>query len=151
MHSHTTSWHQDYVGDGLNSIIQTDYFNKEQFGGLPNGRWKRCCDDLEYAEIYNNVYNGTSMKRIWIRFSQYPCCATFFVKTKLIRSRPREEYKIMRQNLIEWGKKNDPTGHDCSRLMEFTWHQMLTGRNIINPPPNALIALVPAPPATINR
>jgi len=105
VHGHKRSWHQANIESNLLSSMKTDYFWSEPYGGIDEGLWKACCDNERYNEIYNYVYNGTSMPRIWNRYSVYPCCGTFFVKTSLIRSRPREEYRIMKDNLIKCSRK----------------------------------------------
>ena len=75
------------------------------------------------------------MPRIWRRYSRYPCCATFFVKTKQIRKRSKEEYIKIFQNLLEWIKYNKDMQFYCSRLFEFTWHILFTNNYEIPLPP----------------
>ena len=39
------------------------------------------------------------MPSLWTRYDNYPCCATFFVKTNQIRKRKKEEYLKIYHNL----------------------------------------------------
>ena len=108
-----------------------------EYGGFPGGSWKNGCDKVDIYEIYDHIYNGVNgMPRVWNRFGIYPCCSTFFVKTKVVRRRPKSDYKLLFDNAREWVRTKNDTKMRCGFLFEYTWHMLFTGKDIIVPPPD---------------
>ena len=133
-HAHLKSWHIDNIEDAIFSTQNTPYWKTHSFGGFANGLWKRCCDNIAFQDIYPYLFNGTTMPRVWDRFSTYPCCSTFFVKTNQIRMRPKENYRRIFLNLQKWVEMNPNLGWHCSRVFEYTWHILLGQKTQIDPP-----------------
>ena len=130
-HGHLKSWHITNVEDAVNNAVQTEYFWTQPFGGFKEGRWKQACDNVQYQELYSYFYFNTTMPRKWLRYSIYPCCSTFFVRTEQIRRRPKVDYLNILNNLREWMKINKGQAFYCGRLFEYTWHILFTGKNKI--------------------
>ena len=134
VHSHKFSWHHFDIEEDVKRITGSYYFATSDYGGFPYGLWKRGCDTPVVTEIYNAAFDGVNMPRVWDRVGQYPCCSTFFVKTSLLRKRPKAEYIKIKENLIKWGRLNPEEKKNCGYLMEYTWHLIFTGRKFIDPP-----------------
>jgi hypothetical protein len=87
--------------------------------------------------MYNSIYGNTTMpaRRI-INNTFYPCCSTFFVDSRLVQTRPKFEYELVRARLRQWSrdyrfdKKEGPAAY-CGRVMEYTWHILLANRSAI--------------------
>ena len=133
-HGHTTSWHMPNIVNNLERDRKTEYFRNQSFGGFRHGLWKRCCDDPRYQDIYPFMFQGTTMPRVWTRYSTYPCCSTFFVKTSQIRMRPKQDYINMYKNLQSWVAINPNISFHCGRVFEYTWHVIFTGSQEVKTP-----------------
>ena len=127
-HGHTYSWHTPNIVTSLQRERNTDYFKENGFGGFRLHLWKRCCDDPRYQDIYPRMFQDTSIPRVWNRYSTYPCCSTFFVKTETIRKRPKQDYINIYRNLQNWVAVNPNISFHCGRVFEYTWHIIFTGK-----------------------
>ena len=142
MHSHVRSWHIGDLTKELEPFSHTSYFREMEYGGFESGCWKNGCDDPTHYEPYNFIYNNVSgMPTFWDRWGVYPCCATFFVKTEVVRRRPRSEYKKILDNAIAWAKTKGDKGKRCGYMFEFTWHLLFTGKQLIEPPPSYRLSI----------
>ena len=135
VHGHAKSWHITNTEKAIYNAVNTSYFWEQPFGGFNEGVWKKNCDNVVYQELYSYYFDNTTMPRVWNRFSVYPCCATFFVRTEQIRMRPESDYINILNNLRKWMTINPGQSYYCSRLFEYTWHILLTGSNFILTPP----------------
>ena len=101
--------------------------------------------------MYSYMYNGTTVPRVWNRYSVYPCCATFFVKTSQIRKRPKEDYLTIYKNIENWVKMNPKLAYHCGRVFEYTWHILLTGEPEVPTPPYSRWLISKSGPCPFNR
>ena len=131
MHPHISSWHQSNITMSVEELINTDYFWSVNYGGFRETTWKACCDNMQYAEFMMHAFNGTSMPRVWERWGVYPCCSTFFVRWSSVKRRKRWEYKLIKENIINFMKQITDHSWHCSRAMEYIWHQLLGGENVV--------------------
>ena len=151
-HGHLVSWHMPNIVQALKAAMNTDYFKQQPFGGFSQGYWKKCCDQAVYQDMYSYMYNGTTVPRVWNRYSVYPCCATFFVKTSQIRKRPKEDYLTIYKNIENWVKMNPKLAYHCGRIFEYTWHILLTDNKTEIPTPPYVRWLISRPgPCPFNR
>ena len=118
----------------LLDIANSNYFNREVFGGFPSCDWEKGCSNIFYADIYCYIYNDTTVSPIWDRHSSFPSHSTFFVKTSQIRKRPKQDYATVLQNLRKWLKLNSNVPQHCSNTFRATWHILFGGLQYINPP-----------------
>jgi hypothetical protein len=87
--------------------------------------------------------------------ARWPCCGTFWVDAVSLRKRPKEDYIVIRDRLMEWSyqaadptrpprrpeygrlkhyppvNSNEPPSWYCSRIAEFNWAMLLSGRRRI--------------------
>ena len=122
----------------LNQIIikfnESYYYQTKTFGGFPESQWQRKCNPIALQDIYPYVFINTSMPRFWFRFSINPI-STFFIKTKQIRKHTKKEFATIYNNIIKWSQNNNRNSYKyCDLLFENTWHLILDGKNLIEPP-----------------
>jgi hypothetical protein len=143
IHAHEKSRHYPRnVFDQIRDVVRSDYFRQNQYGAIfpvynrgPGGGINE--------EMYRAVYMNTSMPPRRIKRNNFrPCCGTFFVDSDLIRTRKREEYDYLRSRLRQFHflgmKVIDSPNVDCARVMEYTWHILLTNRTYIPPLPKSV-------------
>jgi hypothetical protein len=86
---------------------------------------------------YQYMFHNTSMPPHMIDANNlFPCCATFFVDSDLVRTRSKDEYLLIISRLRQWSKehprvRNQEPAVYCGRVMEYTWHILLTNRTNI--------------------
>ena len=138
VHGHVKSWHITNTEKAVYNAATTPYFWEQPYGGFIEGKWKKICDNVKFQELYSYFYDNTTMPRVWNRYSTYPCCATFFVRTEQIRKRPKSDYINILNNLRKWMTINHGQSYFCGRLFEYTWHILFTGRNHVPTPPGKI-------------
>jgi hypothetical protein len=141
IHAHETSWHyRRPVFDQIHQVIASDYFRQTPYGAI-FPIYNRGKGGAMSPSMYRYIYQNTSMPRHIIEKENFrPCCATFFVDSELVRTRAKKEYETIRSSLRQWSRENSrPGGHDpafyCGRVMEYTWHILLSNKSNIPPLP----------------
>jgi hypothetical protein len=144
IHAHDRSWHYNRnVFDALDQCRKSNYYKEQRYGAIfpdmpgtgPWGRGKDYCA----KSLYYEIFNGTSMPANPIRENNLrPCCATFFMDSELIRTRPKAEYILIRDRLRTYSLRMREEGLGrkrysirCSWLMEWNWHIMFANRSNI--------------------
>jgi hypothetical protein len=144
IHGHERSWHHTRpVFEQIHELVSSTYFKQNQYGAVfpfyNNGH-----GDMMNEEMYAAIYVNTSMPPKMIdENNTRPCCATFFVDANLIHTRKKEEYVFLRERLRNYSIYKPVVGMgnpnmDCGRIMEYTWHILLTNRTTIPPLPEPL-------------
>jgi hypothetical protein len=137
IHAHETSWHyKRNVFEQIHRLTLSPYFREHDYGAVfPSYDLYHGRDMSE--EMYFYVYHNTSMPPHTIDEDNLrPCCSTFFVDSDLVRLRTAQEYRLIISRLRQWSREN-PTFNGwlpsvfCSRIMEYTWHILLSNRTSI--------------------
>jgi hypothetical protein len=137
VHAHETSWHYPQsVFDQIHRIKLSRYFRKNKFGAV-FPIYIEGHGGLMDESQYQYVYQNTSMPLRMINDNNfYPCCATFFVDSDLVRTRSKFEYGLIISRLRQWSRehstfRNRKPAVFCGRVMEYTWHILLTNQTFI--------------------
>jgi hypothetical protein len=133
LHAHETSRHYPRpVFDQVHEVTSLDYFRRNQFGAI----FPRYCNGSGmYHEVYAEIFANTTMPPTSISSNNVrPCCATFFVDSRLVQTRAKSEYELIRTRLRNWSKQHPSyAGGDaayfCGRVMEWNWHILLANRS----------------------
>lgn len=141
-HGHDFSWHYRVrFFDALNIILKSEYYKTRNFGGIYGLFFhNRSCGPGEEGwadDLYRWIYKGTSMPEDPIMYNNLrPCCSTFWLDSKLIHTRQKWEYVLIRDRLRQWSTEhmnlNKGPGYYCSRTMEYTWHILLSNQSYID-------------------
>jgi hypothetical protein len=142
VHGHDRAWHyQGSVLTAIGTLINTRYFRNQNFGGLFKAEYAGgACGEGESGwagPLYRFLFANTSMPTQMVTESnQRPCCGTFWMNSELVRTRPKEEYVLIRDRLREWSKENmDRTPSAawfCGRMMEYNWHILFANTSYIS-------------------
>jgi hypothetical protein len=137
IHAHERSWHYPRpVFDQIHDVVSSTYFRDNEYGSIFDAH-NSDHGDMMTEEMYEAIYFNTSMPATMIEKDNFrPCCATFFMDAKLVHTRKKAEYVLLRQRMRHyttnrpiWGTGRPNT--DCGRIMEYTWHILLTNRTNI--------------------
>jgi hypothetical protein len=138
--------------------MDTDYWKRNTYGGVYRGL---SSDWPPWAvQMYRYVFAGTSMPPdAPVTGAAYPACGTFWVDAAEIRWRPKADYILIRDRLIEWSeqvsgrKKSGPRkdlgtipdlpvwdardnpAYYCGRIAEYTWALMLARKVVVEDAP----------------
>jgi hypothetical protein len=137
IHGHETAWHYDWpVSTQIPCIMETSFWHTNQYGGVfpvYSGAWSPRTKGWGH-NLYSYVFRGTSMPPKPLQYGWWPCCATFWVDSALIRTRTKAEYILVRKRLIQWSVDHNrmvSPAWFCGRIMEYHWALWLTNRTHI--------------------
>jgi hypothetical protein len=142
VHAHDRSWHYDTdLFTAIARLRKSRYFLTNSYGGVFRnhwgiGAWGRRLHGVWARGLYAEIFGNTTMPRrpIWAH-NQYPCCATFFMNSRLVKTRQKSEYILLRWRLRQWSRKwsmvKPNPAHYCGRTMEWTWHILFSNRTYI--------------------
>jgi hypothetical protein len=137
LHGHERSWHYFRpVFDQVHNVIGLDYFRKNEYGAM-FPVYITGPGSVMSESMYTSIYANTTMPaRPIIKDNFYPCCATFFIDSRLVRTRPKFEYELVRARLRQWSRDHPIYNRRvasvyCGRVMEYTWHILLANRSAI--------------------
>jgi hypothetical protein len=137
IHAHEKSWHYHRsVFDQINDIKFSRYFQENKFGAIFPFYIQGHGNVMDEGQ-YRYVYHGTSMPPHMIdKTNFYPCCATFFMDSYLVRNRPKKEYRLIISRLRQWSREHSSfqrrePAFFCGRVMEYTWHILLANQTQI--------------------
>ena len=135
IHDHVKSWHCfPDIYTIIKNLTHSKEFYEMDYGSInhffyqqyPN--WGPKTIFPYYHTAFQKIFKDTAMmkyydlKRMW-----FACCASFFVNSKLFRTRPKQFYEDLIVNIRNYIKANPVKGNDaCSKILEFTWHIIFT-------------------------
>lgn len=130
VHDHEYSWHYPRsVFTLVQKRMKSQQFKKDKFGTLTYWQvqahipWQKT---KVYTELFDEIFHGTSMMKFRnISSYQFYCCASFFVDAENFKIRPREEYKLFIDRLINYSHHHENPAYYCGRIMEYTWQLVL--------------------------
>ncbi|OHS95927.1 hypothetical protein TRFO_37953 [Tritrichomonas foetus] len=142
-HAHEVSWHVcGHLSQKIREVIESEAFKKLDYGPINGKAWHNRLpwrDESCYDYLFKYVYQNTSMWHFYEDITtpmSFNCCGTFFVDFRNIYLRPREEYLYIIQRLrnysIEKNAEGEKASYYCSRLMEYTWHLLLSNRKDVS-------------------
>ena len=155
MHAHDTSWHANKpMEEAWLELLKHNYAYSEPFGYIycktVNRRWaayKLLSEKMPARTWWNLMFQGTYWQDRTPDLSSiaYPCCSTFFVQAHVLLKHALDEYLRVKQNLIDactatQKKAMFPPGYPLGgkpigRMMEGSWHLMLSNTSHVPPPP----------------
>jgi hypothetical protein len=113
IHGHDTAWHcRPNSSCNLDHVYNSSYLRNTRYGGLCSLPWNsKTPPEPIFHSLYDFIYQGTTMpsRKVWMTTGIYPCCAQFFVESRLIRNRPLSDYIHIRDKLIEWSSNTRST------------------------------------------
>ena len=130
VHGHEYSWHYPQsVFQLVKQRMKSKQFKNDPFGSLTYWQvqthipWQI---EGRFTELFNDIfYNTTMMKFKDIQSYQFYCCASFFVDANNFKIRPRYEYKLFIDRLINYSHHHSNPAYYCGRIMEYTWQLVL--------------------------
>lgn len=146
VHGHIKSWHyiqpiERMIGELLNSY--DNYLSKEDYGGI-ECVWNYC--PTLTGNVVNNIFidlfsNTSIPSKVPSAFS-YPCCSSFFVNSKSLKIRSKDEYITLLNNMERWSvdnynksySKSNP-GIICGRVYEMMWNRIFSNVELVKKPP----------------
>ena len=146
IHGHETSWHYEKsISNTVNQIIFTNYFKSNSYGALLKTGWhndipwkENSLQGVYFKDLFRSIYYNTSMEKYFnAKELSFPCCSTFFFDSQKLKTRKKEEYLTIINRLnnysIHCTNAFGPS-YWCSRIMEYTWHILLSGKTKVPPP-----------------
>lgn len=142
-HGHETAWH--YINpyyDKLRDVLDSKEYLIEDYGGI-ECVYNTCptINSPRFYSIYNSLFINTTMENNLFSDWQYPCCGTFFMNSKLIKTRPKSDYIQLYNRMMKWNLDIYPTYNYtrggrfyCSRIYESSWHIMFANKSKIKIP-----------------
>lgn len=141
IHGHDRAWHHPTsIFTQLRYLINSSYFQNQEFGGIYNQFYARGCWGPKEAHwagpLYEYLFRDTSMPQEQnCKENQRPCCATFFMSSSLTQTRPKSEYILIRDRLRQWSREHvaisKGPAYYCGRSLEYTWHILLANKSFI--------------------
>lgn len=136
IHGHEYSWHyRKSVFSTVKRRIKDKQFKSDSFGTIYPTLlhtyipWKI---KPIYKHLFYYIYHNTSMMKYFnINITRFYCCATFFVDASNFKLRPRYQYQLFIDRLINYSKSYPNPAPFCGRLMEYTWHLLLSNQPMI--------------------
>lgn len=147
-HAHDVSWHyRRPFWRELDLLVGSSFFRHSDIGGVSEFRWScgpkkgKGLDATWYSALFREAFRGTSMEGDLERTfdNSHPCCSSYFVNWRLIRTRPLKDYVLLRSNLVQWSRSHwaSPSlggrkpGYFCGRLAEYNWHFIFTNHTAV--------------------
>lgn len=148
VHGHRTSWHQEAPIASLLSDLRTDALDTVGYISLRCGWFPSCPAEIRplahdavlwapnsfqldveriLAEVWEDWFHEAVPETV-----ASPCCGQFAVTRESIQRRTAEDYKRMRQWLINTPSEDDLSG----RIFEKVWAAMFTGEAVHCPTPS---------------
>lgn len=133
MHAHEKSWHYSWQGTEVAAHEQiatlsatTTYLKNNTFGGLychyndvyAPAHWSHS-EKLPPELTWDEIFNGTDVT--YPKSFYYPCCGTFWVRSRKIAERPRHVYETILNNIYRISPMRSKLGI-CGRVLESAWH-----------------------------
>jgi hypothetical protein len=139
-HAHDRAWHyrEDFF-EVLGRLRRSEYFHLRKYGAIfPSGRGKEQWGEDAWwgIPLYDFLFKNSSLKQQAFEIgNQWPCCATWFMDSSLVKTRPKEDYIEWRRKLRIWSIRNgdikpNPAFY-CGRVMEWNWHVIFANTSYI--------------------
>jgi hypothetical protein len=129
VHGHRNSEHQDdYIDNKINGLV----FDRDIIGLNRPDFYNILSDDVvEYRVEWGWVKdNWLSVFGKYIPTPEklgFPACAQFAVNRKCIRRLPIQFW----ESLLKWSLDNSLENHISSRIMEYSWYYIFTGKEVV--------------------
>ena len=138
IHGHVFGWHyKPSIYDTISNLLRTKEYYEMDYGSLNHVYFQSEVPwnlDERFKKIFPIVYHDTPiMKFLDVSELWFSCCASFFVASKQFKIRPRQMYLDMINRLRNYSiqslqdPKADPS-YICGRILEYTWHILLTDK-----------------------
>lgn len=132
IHGHRDSWHSSRIDKYLNgkNIFPLDYYNINLVSSPRNKQKLQFIPEESYYFLEKNkhIIEKEINQKINIPEIQFRPAACFYVKKDVILKHSIEVYK----NLFNWIMTTDENSAISSRVFEYCWHIIFTGKHIDN-------------------
>ena len=138
IHGHNTSWHHPVsIYTVINNLLRTKQFYEMDYGSVNHFFYQTYVHWVKiekFRKMFLHVYHDTPMMKFYnTSIVWFPCCATFFVDSKLFKTRSKEFYRELIHRYRDYSVEDpDPyTSYYCGQLLEYTWHIIFTDKPVM--------------------
>jgi hypothetical protein len=141
-HAHRTSWHYDSpIDESIKRVVNHTTYLRNDFGNI-NCRSNRNLATAEWPasmqrdqkELWSTLFKNTDVAfPSDLAKIQYPCCGSFFARSRAIKRRPKETYETVLKNVMSTSYE-DNHKMICGRVAESAWGVLFANKTFVEKP-----------------